>query len=130
MTVKISMRLPPGINEEEAINSLKNTIKNNTYYSAKSNIENIDFNQVWKMTLLSERNEKILNKGSLEFFGNEIIYKGDGKSLPFITYFQSKYPKTDIICTGICGVDSLEHGPNENINLDACKKLILLLCYF
>ena len=130
MKVKISMRLPPGINEEEALNALKNTIKNNTYYNAKSNIVNINFNQGWKMTPLSERNEKILNKGSLEFFGNEIIYKGDGRSIPFITYFQSKYPKTDIICTGICGVDSVEHGPNENVNLDACKKLILVLCHF
>lgn len=130
MKVKISMRLPPGINEEEAINALKNTIKNNTYYGAKSNIDNIDFNQGWKMTPFSERTEKILNKGSLEFFGNEIIYKGDGRSIPFITYFQSKYPKTDIICTGVCGVDSVEHGPNENVNLDACKKLILVLCNF
>ena len=100
MKVKISMRLPPpGINEEESINALKNTIKNNTYFSAKSNIENIDFNQGWKMTPLSERTEKILNKGSFEFFGNEIIYKGDERRIPFITYFQSKYPQTDIICT-------------------------------
>ena len=76
------------------------------------------------------RTEKILNKASLDFFGNEIIYKGDGRSIPFITFFQSKYPNTDVICTGICGIDSYEHGPNENVNLDACKKFILVLCYY
>ena len=130
MKVKVSMRLPPGINENESINALKNTLKNNIYFGAKFNIGNIDFNKGWQMTPLSQRTENILNKGSLEFFGNDIIYKGDGRSIPFITYFQSKYPNTDIICTGICGVDSVEHGPNENINLDACKKLILVLCHF
>ena len=130
ISVKVSMRLPPGLNENEAINALKNTVTNNIYFGAKSKIENIDYNQGWQMNILSNRTEKILNKASLDFFGNEIIYKGDGRSIPFITYFQTKYPNTDVICTGICGVDSVEHGPNENINLDACKKFILVLCEF
>ena len=130
INIKVSMRLPPGINENEAIIALKNTVQNNTYFGAKSSIGNIDYNQGWQMVSFTERTEKILNKASQEFFGNEMIYKGDGRSIPFITYFQSKYPNTDIICTGVCGVDSVEHGPNENVNLDACKKLILVLCYF
>ena len=130
MTVKVSMRLPPGLNEDEAINALKKTISNNIYFGAKSKIDNIDYNQGWQMNILTERTEKILNRASIDFFGNEIIYKGDGRSIPFITYFQTKYPNTDVICTGICGVDSVEHGPNENINLDACKKFILVLCNF
>ena len=128
--IKVSMRLPPGIDENESINALKNTIKNNIYFGAKASIENIDYNQGWSLTNLSERAQTILNKGSIEFFGNEMVFKGDGRSIPFITYFQSKYPTTDIICTGICGSDSVEHGPNENVNLDACIKLILILCLY
>ena len=73
------------------------------------------------MNILTERTEKILNRASMDFFGNEIIYKGDGRSIPFITYFQTKYPNTDVICTGISGFDSVEHGPNDNMNLVACK---------
>ena len=128
--IKVGMRLPPGINENESINALKNTINNNIYFGAKASIENIDFNQGWSLTNLSERTKTILNRASIEFFGNEMVFKGDGRSIPFITYFQSKYPNTDIICTGICGIDSVEHGPNENVNLDACKKLILILCQY
>jgi acetylornithine deacetylase/succinyl-diaminopimelate desuccinylase-like protein len=127
---KLSMRLPPGIKENESMNALNKNINENMYFGAKFSIENIDYNEGWRMNLLSERTEKILNEGSKEFFGNEMVYKGDGRSIPFITYFQSKYPDIEVICTGICGVDSVEHGPNENVNLDACKKLILVLCHF
>ena len=49
---------------------------------------------------------------------------------PLLRYFQSKHPNTDIICSGIFGVDSVEHGQNESINLDVCKKLILVLYHF
>ena len=124
------MRLPPGINENESMNALKKTINDNIYFGAQVSIGKIDYNQGWYLNNLSEKTQKILNKGSLEFFGNEIIYKGDGRSIPFITYFQTKYPNTDIICTGILGADSFEHGPNENLNIEACKKMILVLCYF
>ena len=128
--VKCSMRLPPGINETESLNALKKTINDNIYFGAKANIGNIDYSQGWYLYNFSERNQKILNKGSIEFFGKEMVFKGDGRSIPFITFFQSKYPNTDVICTGICGIDSYEHGPNENVNLDACKKFILVLCYY
>ena len=48
------MRLPPGIDENESINALNNTIQNNIYFGAKANIENIDFNQGWSLTNLSK----------------------------------------------------------------------------
>ena len=104
MKVKISMRLPPGIKEKESIYALENTIKSNIYFGSKCSIGNVNYNEGWQMNPLAERTEKILDIASLEFFGNKIIYKGDGRSIPFITYFQSKYPNTDIICTGICGI--------------------------
>ena len=40
-----------------------------------------------ELSPLSQRTENILIKGNLEFFGNDIIYKGDGRSIPFITLF-------------------------------------------
>ena len=129
MKIKLSMRLPPGINGQAAMEALKKVINENTYFDAKINTGNISLAEGWQLTNLSNRTKTILNKASLEYFGNELTFKGDGRSIPFITYFQTKYPNTDIICTGICGADSYEHGPNENLNLDACKKMILVLCY-
>ena len=128
--VRIGMRTPPGIDIQKAINVLKEKINNSIFFGAKISVENISIAEGWYMTTFAEKTKNILNQASLTYFGNELIFKGVGASLPFITYFQKNYPNTDIICTGILGPDSNEHGPNENLNIDACKKMILVLCYY
>ena len=128
--IRMSMRLPPGINGQAAMEALKKTISENTYFGAQISLDNISLAEGWQLTNLSDRTRNILNKASLEAFGNEMTFKGVGGSIPFITYFQSKYPNCDVICTGVLGNDSNEHGPNENLNIEAAKKMILVLCYY
>ena len=128
--VKMSIRTPPGIDHIKAMEALKSCIEKNTYFGAKVTMDNIDVSSGCTMINLSNRTKTILNKASKEFFGNETISFGVGISIPFINYFQNKYPNTEIICTGICGYDSHQHGGNENLNIEACKKLIGVLCYF
>lgn len=128
--IRMSSRLPPGVNSELAMEALRKALSNNTYFGAKISLGSVSPADGWQLSNLSERTRTVLNKASLEYFGNELIFKGVGGSIPFISYFQTKYPNTDIICTGILGADSFEHGPNENLNIEACKKMILVLCYF
>ena len=128
--VRMSMRIPPLINKDKAIEALKNAISANTYFGAKISLGYYDFAEGVLFADMKTRTQNILNKASLLFFGNESIFNGVGGSIPFITYFRSKYPNTDIICTGVVGADCHEHGPNENLNMEACKKIICVLCYF
>jgi acetylornithine deacetylase/succinyl-diaminopimelate desuccinylase-like protein len=130
MKIRMSMRLPPGVDSQVAMNAVNNALKENTYFGAKVGIGFMSPADGWVLTNLSDKTKTVLNKASLEYFGNEMVFKGVGGSIPFISYFQSKYPNADIICTGILGADSHEHGTNENLNIDACKKMILILCYF
>ena len=128
--VKMSMRIPPGIDDEKAVEALKKCVEENIYFDAKVTVDNFDVGKGFINNKLSNRTQNILNKASKEFFGNESVNFGVGLSIPFINYFQSKYPKAEIICTGICGHDSQEHGANENLNIQACKNLVGVLCYF
>ena len=131
ISVKMGMRIPPGIDLVKATEALETCIKNNILFGAK--VTSIDYLVKCPgctMINLSNRTKTILNKASKEFFGNETISLGVGLTLPFINYFQSKYPQAEVICTGICGYDSYEHGPNENLNIDACKNIVGVLCYF
>ena len=130
MKVRMSMRIPPGIDINKAIESFKTALSENTYFGAKVSLASYDFGEGAVFANMSNKCKTILNKASLEFFENEGLFMGGAGSIPFITYFQSKYPKSDIICTGILGNDSNEHGPNENLNIDAAKKLICVFCYF
>ena len=131
MNVKVSMRIPPGIDVNKAVEALKTSINENTYLNTKVTCEigNENISEGWELKNFSNRMTEILNQGSKEFFGNEVIFRGEGGSIPFISYFQTKYPNCDIICTGVCGIDGNEHSANENLNLDAAKKMILVLCY-
>lgn len=129
--VRFSTRLPPLIDKEKVKEALKTAISENTYFGAKISLgDYLDIGEGTLLMNMSNKTKNILNKASLEFFGNESVFNGGGGSIPFINYFQSKYPDTDIICTGIVGVDGNEHGPNENLNIEACKKMICILCYF
>ena len=128
--VRMSMRFPPLIDKDKAIEALKKAINDNTYFGAKISLGYYDFGEGAFLGNMSNKAKNILNKASLLFFGNESIFNGGGGSIPFISYFQSKYPNTDIICTGVVGSDSHEHGPNENLNIEAAKKMICILSYF
>ena len=128
--VRVGIRLPPGVDYKVAIEALKKTISQNIYFGAKIELVYASGSNGWHLSNFSSRTKNIFNKASLEYFGNEIVLRGGGGSIPFISYFQTKYPNADVICTGISGSDSNEHGPNENLNIEACKKMILILCYF
>jgi len=128
--VRMGLRTPPGIDMEKAAEALKQNINNNIYFNAKISVENVTYGEGWQLTTFSDRTKNILNQASLTYFGNELIFMGTGGSIPFINYFKQNYPNADIICTGVLGSDSNEHGPNENLNIDACKKMILVLCYY
>ena len=126
----VSIRLPPSVNGKIAMEALKKAITNIDYFGAQINVGYMGSDDGWVLNNFSEKAKNVLNKASLEFFGNELAFKGVGGSIPFISNFQNKYPNADVICTGILGNDCFEHGPNENLNIEICKKMILVLCYF
>ena len=128
--VRISIRVPPSIDQNKAMEAVKKALSDNTFFGAQISLGDYEFGDGVILANVSNRTKNILNKASLEFFGNEICFSGVGGSIPFITYFKSLYPNTDILCTGVVGSDSNEHGPNENLNIEACKKMICVLCYF
>jgi len=128
--VRMSMRLPPLVDKNKVHDAIEKAINDNIYFGAKVSLGYFDLGEGVFLGNMTNRTKNILNRASKEFFGNEMIFNGGGGSIPFISYFQSKYPNTDIICTGIVGSDSHEHGPNENLNIEACKTMICILCYF
>ena len=105
-------------------------MSDNIYFGAQISLGNVHYGVGVNLANVSNKTKNILNKASLEFFGNDIIFSGGGESIPFISYFMSLYPNADVLCTGVVGSDSNEHGPNENLNIEACKKIICVLCYF
>ena len=53
------------------------------------------------------------------FINEKVIFKS--------LIIKKKYPNTEIANMGIVGYECNEHGPNESVDLDACKKFIAAL---
>ena len=71
--VRMSMRIPPLINKDKAIEALKNAISQNTYFGTKISLGYYDFAEGVLFADLKTRTQNILNRASLLFLGNEII---------------------------------------------------------
>ena len=126
----LSMRLPPLVDSEKAVNAISEKILEKKYFNCNIETSNFDKSDGWNLNSLSDRTKNILNNASKIFFNNEIEFLSEGGSIPFVNYLQSKLANTEIVCTGVCGMDSNEHGPNESIDLIALKKFICCLAYF
>ena len=127
--LNLSMRLPPLIDSKTAVEAMSEKILEKKYFNCNIETSNFDYSDGWNLINFSERIRNILNNSSKIFFENEIEFLSEGGSIPFVNYLQTKLTETEIVCTGVCGIDSNEHGPNESINLIALKKFICCLAY-
>jgi len=67
---------------------------------------------------------------SKQYFNQDYSECGIGGSIPFMEFLQKLFPKTQFIATGVTGMDSNIHGPNENLNLSYTKTFICGLSHF
>ena len=127
LKARIQMRIPPLLNGKKAFEAIKKKFIENTPFNSKVEVEMIGIDDGWNDKNFSERSKNVFNYVSKIGFGNDVGFKFDGGSVPFIQYFENKYPKSQIANLGIRGYECNEHGPNESIDLDACKKFIAAL---
>ena len=126
LSARIQMRIPPLLSGEKAFEAIKKKFTENTPFNAKVEVNllgNVD--EGWNDQNLSDRTKKIFNYASNVGFGKDVGFKFDGGSVPFIEYFGRKYPNSEITNLGIRGLECNEHGPNESVDLEACKKFIV-----
>jgi acetylornithine deacetylase/succinyl-diaminopimelate desuccinylase-like protein len=127
--LKLSVRLPPGVDSNSASLKLKEILEKDPPYSAKVEATIINTGDGWNVYNLSEKLRNLLNISSKRFFNNEMGFYGGGGSVPFVNFFNNLYPTSDIAVLGVCGPTSNIHGPNENLNLDFVQKMMMCLTY-
>ena len=128
LTARVQLRLPPLINGNKAIEAIKKKFKENTLFNAKVDVNVYGVvDEGWNGKNFCERTKNVFSYASQVGFGNSFSYKFGGGSVPFISYFQNKYPNCEIANLGIVGYECNEHGPNESIDIETCKKFIATL---
>ena len=122
-TLKLSMRIPPALSPQRAVEILRETLTREPPYGARVFLELDEPAGGWDAPELAPWLRDALDRSSVALFGKEAMHLGDGGSIPFIGTLGRKFPKAQFFITGVLGPESNAHGPNEFLEIDYAKKL-------
>jgi acetylornithine deacetylase/succinyl-diaminopimelate desuccinylase-like protein len=125
---KLSLRLPPLVDGNEAALKLKALLEDNAPYNAKVTfVPDGRFGAYgasgWNTTDLAPWLSTALNEASLTHFGAPVGYIGQGGTIPLMGMLQKSFPKAQMMVCGVLGPKSNAHGPNEFLHVPYGKRL-------
>jgi acetylornithine deacetylase/succinyl-diaminopimelate desuccinylase-like protein len=125
---KLSLRLPPLVEGNEAALKLKALLEDNAPYNARVTFEPDGragaFGATgWNAPSLSPWLEDALNSASKAHFGAPCGYIGQGGTIPLMSLLQKSFPAAQMMVCGVLGPKANAHGPNEFLHVPYGKKL-------
>jgi len=125
---KLSLRLPPLIDGNEAAARLKTLLEDNAPYNAKVTFAadgrvGVQGATGWNAPALAPWLEDALNAASQAHFGAPCGYIGQGGTIPLMSMLQKGFPAAQMMVCGVLGPKSNAHGPNEFLHVSYGKKL-------
>jgi cysteinylglycine-S-conjugate dipeptidase len=113
---KISMRIAPGQEPEQALELLKAHLLESGAFGAEVSFGKVELGKPFNSDASGWAQS--LAKSSLSAaFGNETVEIGIGGSIPFIADLTEVFPEAQILVTGVEDSDSRAHSPNESVHL-------------
>ena len=122
-TLKLSFRLPPSCDADDAAAAVKATLEANTPPLAKVSFEVESTMAGWNAPAVADWLEASMHKASNAFFGKPSMYMGTGGTIPFMGMLGERFPEAQFLITGLLGPKSNAHGPNEFLHIDTGKRL-------
>jgi acetylornithine deacetylase/succinyl-diaminopimelate desuccinylase-like protein len=121
--VKVSLRIPPGVDARKAGQRLKELLEKDSPYGARVHFDASQTAAGWSAPEMSPWLAQSVDQASRAFFGSKAAYMGEGGSIPFMDMLGKKYPKAQFLITGVLGPNSNAHGPNEFLHIPTGKKV-------
>jgi len=122
-TLKLSFRLPPTCNADEAAVAVKELLDADTPPLCKVEFEVESTMAGWDAPPVAEWLEASMQRASQAFFGKPSMYMGTGGTIPFMGMLGEKFPDAQFLITGLLGPKSNAHGPNEFLHIETGKRL-------
>jgi len=125
---KLSLRLPPLVDGNEAAQQLKTLLEDNAPYNAK--VTFAADGRVgalgatgWNAPSLAPWLEDALHAASRAHFGAPCGFIGQGGTIPLMSMLQQGFPAAQMMVCGVLGPKSNAHGPNEFLHVPYGKRL-------
>ncbi len=122
-TLKLSFRLPPTTDADEAAAAVKALLEANPPPNAKVEFDADSAMAGWNAPPVAPWLEESMQVASDKFFGKPSMYMGTGGTIPFMGMLGEKFPEAQFLITGLLGPNSNAHGPNEFLHIATGKRL-------
>ena len=121
--LKLSMRLPPGIDAGVASEVMRRVLVADAPYGAKVAFTVESPAAGWSAPATAPWLASLVDDASQTYFGNAPAIMGEGGSIPFMHMLGRRFPEAQFVITGLLGPESNAHGPNEFLHIPAFKKV-------
>ncbi len=120
---KLSLRLPPLVEADRAVQELKALLEDNAPYQAKVTFEGGGGATGWNAPATAPWFGQALDAASQAHFGAPCGYIGQGGTIPLMNLLSQGFPQAQMMVCGVLGPKSNAHGPNEFLHVPYAKKL-------
>ncbi len=121
--LRLSLRIPPRVEAREVCEHISELLTRDVPYNAKVTFTPGMVADGWEAPELAPWLSASLERASQNFFGREVVYMGEGGTIPFMAMLGEKFPAAQFVITGVLGPQSNAHGPNEFLHLPTAKRL-------
>lgn len=121
--LKLSLRLPPTVDGPTAGKHLKATLEQDPPSNARVTFSYQSASTGWNAPAVAPWLAAALDAASNACFGKPAVYMGEGGSIPFMGMLGEKFPRAQMLVTGVLGPKSNAHGPNEFLHVPFAKKI-------
>jgi len=121
--LKLSMRLPPTVDGDDATRNMKTTLEADPPQNATVSFEAEHPASGWNAPDIAPWLDASLEKASQAAYGQSVMYMGEGGTIPFMAMLGEFFPHAQFMITGVPGPNSNAHGPNEFLHIPFARKL-------
>jgi len=125
--LKLSFRIPPGVDSEAAIACAKKILEEDPPYGAEVTFTPDSSADGFHAPPLSGTVSDAIHDASMELTGLPPLATWTGGTIPFMAMMQGKYPEAMFLCTGSSGPGNNAHGPDEKLHIPSSKRLTVAL---
>jgi acetylornithine deacetylase/succinyl-diaminopimelate desuccinylase-like protein len=126
---KVSMRIPPGQDADEAMVALVKHLESNVPWGAEAKIIREGVGSPFALEAEGAAYDA-MSRAMTEAFGKEPVLMGAGGSIPFVAEFARQFPKATLMLTGAGDPKCNAHSEDESVDLADLEKSCLAEALF
>ncbi|HEY3210844.1 MAG TPA: dipeptidase [Actinomycetota bacterium] len=126
---KVSMRIPPGQDAEEAMDALVKHLESNAPWGAEVRIIREGVGSPFALEAEGPAYDA-MRRAMTEAFGKEPVLMGAGGSIPFVAEFARQFPQATLMLTGAGDPKCNAHSEDESVDLADLERSCLAEALF